>query len=67
MPTPTPIYINEDLSRPTRDIFRKARELRTVGFKYVWCKNSQVYVRKMDGGQAIKINSLSEIESLKGQ
>nr|CAI5836230.1 unnamed protein product [Callosobruchus analis] len=64
---PTPIYINEDLSRPTRDIFRKARELRTVGFKYVWCKNSQVYVRKMDGDQAIKINSLSEIESLKGQ
>lgn len=58
----TNIYINEDLPRPVREIFKKARELKQNGFKYVWSKNGQVYTRKNDGDPVIKINSISQVE-----
>lgn len=58
------IFINEDLSRPTRAIFKKARELKEVGFKYIWCKHGQVYGRKCENGSLIKINTISQVEEL---
>nr|CAI5817393.1 unnamed protein product [Callosobruchus analis] len=56
------IFINEDLSRPTRERYKKARELRQNGIKYDWCKNGQVYARKAEGEQVVKINSVADIE-----
>nr|CAI5854692.1 unnamed protein product [Callosobruchus analis] len=60
----TRLFINEDLSRPTRELFKKARELRQKGYKYVWCKNQQVYVRKRQGEQAVRISSLKDVQKL---
>ncbi|VEN49708.1 unnamed protein product [Callosobruchus maculatus] len=60
----TRLFINEDLSRPTRELFKKARELRQKGYKYVWCKNEQVYVRKKEGEQAVRISSLADVQQL---
>nr|CAI5862994.1 unnamed protein product [Callosobruchus analis] len=59
------IYVNEDLPRETREMYKKARELRAAGYRYVWCKNYQVYARKEDGGAAVRINNLDEVEKLK--
>lgn len=59
------IYINEDLPKPIRELFKKARELKTKGYKYVWCKHGQVYARRSDGGAGIKIQSTAEIEALR--
>nr|CAI5854156.1 unnamed protein product [Callosobruchus analis] len=56
------ICINKDLSRPTRELYKKARELRQKGIKYVWCKNGQVYARIAEGEQLVKINSVVDIE-----
>nr|CAI5854823.1 unnamed protein product [Callosobruchus analis] len=60
----TRLFINEALSRPTRELFKKARELRQKGYKYVWCKHQQVYVRKMEGEQAVRISSLADVQQL---
>lgn len=60
----TAIYINEDLSRPTRIIFRKARELKKNGYRYVWCKDGQIYARKKDGDDVIKIVSVAQVDAL---
>nr|CAH7763364.1 unnamed protein product [Callosobruchus chinensis] len=61
------IYINEDLSREVRDVFKYARELKKEGFKYVWCKNGQVYVRKKEGGAVVRVYSHADVNVLKAR
>nr|CAH7759959.1 unnamed protein product [Callosobruchus chinensis] len=61
------IYINEDLSREVRDAFKYARELKKEGFKYVWCKNGQVYVRKEEGGAVVRVYSHADVNVLKAR
>nr|CAI5847328.1 unnamed protein product [Callosobruchus analis] len=56
------IFMNEDLSRPTRELYKQGRELRQKEIQYVWCKNGQVYARKAEGEQMVKINSVADIE-----
>nr|CAH7759763.1 unnamed protein product [Callosobruchus chinensis] len=59
------IYINEDLPREVRAVFKYARELKKEGFKYVWCKNGQVYVRKEEGGAVVRVHSHADVNVLK--
>lgn len=63
----TKIYINEDLSRNTRLLFNKARELKKIGYKYVWCKHDQVYARLKEGAAAIKITSMEQLAVIQRQ
>lgn len=58
------IYFNEDLPKPTRDLFKKARELKKRNYKYVWCKNGQIFVRRDEGDEAVKINNVNQINLL---
>lgn len=58
------IYFNEDLPKATRDLYKKARELKGKNYKYVWCKNGQIFVRKDEGDEAVKINSVEQIKIL---
>nr|CAI5817801.1 unnamed protein product [Callosobruchus analis]CAI5847830.1 unnamed protein product [Callosobruchus analis] len=34
------------------------------GYKYVWCRNSQVYAREKEGGSVIKISSVCQVDTL---
>lgn len=43
------IYINESLSQSTYKLFRKARELKTKGYKFVWVNNDRVLLRRTEG------------------
>lgn len=58
------IFINEDLPRHTRDLYKKARHLRTHGYKYIWCKDGKILIRKDDGEPAIRILTASQITGL---
>ncbi|KAK9873512.1 hypothetical protein WA026_022924 [Henosepilachna vigintioctopunctata] len=42
------IYINEDLPKITRDLFRKASELKNIGYMYVWVKEEKFFVGKVN-------------------
>lgn len=57
------IYINQDLSKNDRDLYKKATELRKHGYKYVWCKNSKILVRKQDGDPVIQIVTEGQIST----
>lgn len=59
-----PIFINEDMTRETRELYREARLLRNKGIKYVWAKNGKIFVRKGDNQKAIHIKSHEDIKSL---
>lgn len=58
------IFINEDLNKDTSELFKQARNLHTSGFKYVWVKNGNIYVRKDDGIKPIKINNADDLKPL---
>lgn len=60
----TAIYFNEDLSPEERSLFRKARELKEKGFKYVWAKNGNVLVRQSDDSAIIRIKKESDVDGL---
>ena len=59
------LFINDDLPRDTRMLFNKARSLKEHNYKFVWCKYGNVYVRKSDNSEVIKISNLEQVESLK--
>ena len=60
----TKIFLNEDLSKHSREIFKKARELRQHGFKYVWCRDGNIFARKVDNGPIKKILTSSQVTNL---
>lgn len=59
------IYVNELLSPTQAALFFKARNFRkNHNFKYVWTANQQIYLRKEDSGDAIRITSTSDLDGL---
>ncbi|CAG9769706.1 unnamed protein product [Ceutorhynchus assimilis] len=59
-----PIFINEDMDRDQRELFKEARALRQRGFKFVWARGGNVFVRKIEGSERIKIVSRDDIQNL---
>lgn len=59
------IYLNPVLRRHERELFIKARELKSSGFRYVWCKNGSVFARKKDGDTIINIVTAAQVDSLR--
>lgn len=58
------IYINPDLSKHIRELFLKAKELKSHGFKYVWCKDDSILARKNDGDPVTRIITSAQIQSI---
>ena len=58
------IYINDDLPKPIRELYKKARELRSHGFRYVWCKLGKIYARKDEGQELVKIFNKEQVGNI---
>lgn len=50
-----PIFLNEAHSSISYQLFKKAKILRTKGFRFEWLKNSRVVARKAEGEKVICI------------
>lgn len=59
------IFINQDLPKYVRELFKKALELRNAGYKYVWCKEENILVRRADGEPVTQIVTSAQVDSLK--
>lgn len=62
---PSKIYVSEQLTTETGSLFKKARELRDFGMKYVWTHNGNVLVKSDSKGKTVHVSNLSDIESIK--
>jgi hypothetical protein len=60
------IFINEHLTAHNKHIFWLARNLRSVGYKFVWVKDGQVKIKKDEQSKVININSPLDIQRLTG-
>lgn len=59
-----PIYINEHLTVTNAEIFKRARQLRNHGYKYVWTRDCKVLARKTEGSKIIYLHNLDSVEAL---
>lgn len=62
----TKVFINENLTRETRLIFREAKSLRAShGYKYVWCNKGNIYCKRDDSTEVYVIDSVEDIKKLR--
>lgn len=62
----TQIFINENLTRDTRTIFRPAKTLRfSHGFKYVWCTKEVIYCKRDDNTDVHFIDTVEDVDKLR--
>lgn len=62
----TKVFINENLTRETRSIFREAKSLRVShGYKYVWCSKGNIYCKRDDSAEVYVIDSVEDLKKLR--
>ncbi|CAG9771551.1 unnamed protein product [Ceutorhynchus assimilis] len=62
----TPIYINEDMSKDTYTLFKKAKELKNVDYKHVWHRDGKILARKNDNDKPVHIKNEAMLDELLG-
>lgn len=56
------IYIGDHLTRYRQLLFKEARDAKRKGnVKYAWSKNGEIYIRKTEDGDAIKIRHINQL------
>lgn len=58
------LFINEKLPTDCYNLLKQARKLHKHNFRFVWCSNGKVLVRKSEGDKATHIKSSSDIDRL---
>jgi hypothetical protein len=62
----TIIYIEENLSPHTRELFWKTRAFKTeYEYAFAWTKDGTIYLKKSQGERALRIESAAQLEELK--
>lgn len=62
----TQVFINENLTRETRMLFRAAKSLRSShGYKYVWCNKGLVYCKRDDTADVHIIDAVDDVNKLR--
>lgn len=58
------IYLDEHLTSEKAKLFSAAKMLKNNGYKYVWCKEGKILVRKADGDKVVLIRTEEDIARL---
>jgi regulator of replication initiation timing len=59
------IFINEHLTPENKLFLSKVKEAaRNKSYKYVWCRNGKVFIRKNESEKCIRVEHLSDIDKL---
>lgn len=59
------IYVNHEMTQLEKSVFFEARRIqKNKNWKYVWEKKGLIYVKKEEGSQAIRINSIEQLNTI---
>lgn len=61
---PIPVYVDEQLTKDTYQLFARAKQLKKTGIKYIWVANGEILTRATDEAKVIKIVSMHQITEL---
>lgn len=58
------IYIDEHLTRDNMHLFMEARRLRGFGYKYIWSRNGNVFVKASDMANVTKVSGMGHLKQM---
>lgn len=58
------IFVNEELTPSAYRLLKEAKELRRMGYQYVWTKNGSIYARRKNGENAVRIRDESHLNEI---
>ena len=59
------VYINDCLTQQRRQLLNTALALKTTkGVKYVWTRNGNIFIRKNEGDNSVRINYISDFDKV---
>lgn len=62
LPTDIPVYLNESLTPMRRKLLAMARdEKRKQGYKWLWVRRGNIFLRKVDNGPVVVIKCLADL------
>lgn len=59
-----PVYVSESLTNTTAFLMAKMKELNRGRFKYIWVKNGNILIRRVDNDPIIRISNLNHVKEL---
>lgn len=59
-----PIYVDEQLTRDSLLLFKRAKNLKKFGIKFVWISNGRILVRETTNGTVVNINSIEQVNEI---
>lgn len=62
-----PIYVDEQLTKQTFLLFKRTKELKKQGYKFVWISNGEILARKNEKSTAIRITTESQVIDLENE
>lgn len=64
----TRIYLNDSFTKYTRKLFMAAKKTKVEKkFKYLWFKNSNIFMKKAEGSEVIVVRSYEDLSSVQRQ
>lgn len=61
------VYVNERLTPGNRQLFRETKlSAKEHGYKFCWCKNGAILIRKQEGNPSIHIRNTEDLERYLG-
>ena len=59
------VYVSDHLATRTKELFFEARKLKkTCGYKYVWTRDSKIFVRKTDTSKTVQVRDFNTVDDL---
>lgn len=60
----TKIFVNEKLSVSCYNLLKRAKDLKSSGYRFVWSKDGKVFAKLKEGDKTCLIRSVSDVEAL---
>lgn len=61
----TKIFIGEHLTPDNKQFLRKLKDAcKELNIKYVWCREGKFYVRKSEGENGVRVNSVEDLQKI---
>lgn len=57
-------YINDFLCKESMELLNHAKSIKAVGYKYVWTRDSKIFVKKDEKSRAVFIRNMDDVDKI---
>lgn len=59
------VFFSPQLIQPVYNLLKEAKKMKTLGFEFIWSRNTSVFIQQNAGAKKIKFDSIDELEQYK--